>query len=153
VETYLWLIFSVGAALCWGLWAFLPKLALRKSTPSAVFVAEAMGACAFAFVVIFFADRCFHPLGALFAFTAGIVGYIGVAVFIKLADDQHIGLAATATSIYPVVTVLLSSAFLQERMTPRQILGVIFAVAAVFLINLPPLRKAGNAPQRPGGGS
>ena len=145
MEPYIWLICSLGAVLCWGLWAFLPKLALKGATPSAVFVVEALGAVAFGALAFFLADRVFHPLGALFAFSAGIVGYLGVFLFIRLAKDRHIGPAAAATSLYPVVTVILSAVFLKERLSLTQLAGVGLALVAVVLISLPAKSKSPTA--------
>jgi drug/metabolite transporter (DMT)-like permease len=140
MSEYAWLWFSLGAVACWGLWAFLPKIALRKASPAAVFVIEALGAMAVGSVVLALAPKSFHPLGALFAFGAGIAGYAGIYLFIRLADRGSIGTAAAATSIYPVVTVLLGAVFLGERPTLLQAVGVLLAVIAVFLISLPSKR-------------
>jgi transporter family protein len=142
LEQHAWLLFSAGAAVAWGLWAFLPKLALARARPEAVFVVEALGAVIAGLCILPFCPRAFHPLGALCAFGAGIVGYVGVFIFIRLADKKQIGPLASTTALYPLVTVFLSALFLDERLTPRQYAGVALALAAVFLINIPARENA-----------
>jgi len=138
MDEYLWLLYSLAAVLAWGLWAFMPKMALRTMGANAVFVVEALGAVTVGAVVLVLAPKGFHLLGALCAFGAGIAGYLGILIFIRLVDKQHVGTAAATTALYPVITVILSTVFLHERLSPRQLAGVGLALAAVFLINLPP---------------
>ncbi len=143
MEEHVWLVFSFGAIAAWGLWSFLPKLALAKASPQAVFVFEAAGAVAMGAVILPFADRDFHPVGALCAFGAGIFGYLGVLTFLRLAEKTCIGPAAAATALYPVVTVVLGAIFLGERPGIRQAIGIALALGSVYLINLPAKRAAG----------
>jgi uncharacterized membrane protein len=39
------------------------------------------------------------------------------------------------TSLYPALTVVLSAAFLHEELAPTRVVGIIFALAAVFLLS------------------
>ena len=142
MEQHAWLLFSLAAILAWGLWSFLPKIALSGATPQAVFVFEAFGSIGLGLAVLPFADRNFHLLGALCSFGAGIFGYLGVFTFLKIAQRNLIGPAAAATALYPVVTVVLGAVFLGERPGIRQAAGMALALASVFLINLPAKREA-----------
>lgn len=45
-------------------------------------------------------------------------------------------MVTTATAMYPVVTVLVAVAFLHERLTWKQVLGLGFATAAFFIFSL-----------------
>ena len=151
MEQHLWLLFSLGAVLAWGLWAFLPKVALRGLSANAVFVIEALGAVTVGVVVLVLAPKGFHFLGALCAFGAGVAGYLGIFLFIRLVNKQHVGTAAATTALYPVVTVILSTLLLNERLSLRQLAGVGLALVAVFLINLPGRQKRNveSAPENP----
>ena len=42
----------------------------------------------------------------------------------------------TATGLYPMVSVLLAIIFLKERLTRVQVLGVLFAIAAMVIFSL-----------------
>ena len=65
---------------------------------------------------------------------AGLGDTAGNALFVVSALLSRLDVAAVISSLYPAATVLLARAFLDERLTTRQLFGVVLALAAIVLI-------------------
>jgi len=76
-----------------------------------------------------------HPLGWLFVVLAGLAGTIGTAAFYIALSGWKVSVVVPLTALYPAVTILLSLLFLREEVALHQIIGVVLAVAAIFLIS------------------
>ena len=71
-------------------------------------------------------------LGLLVGFTARSGEYF---LFASMAGGGKASVVVPLTSTYPLVTLLLATAFLAERLTTRQWLGIALAVAAGVLMS------------------
>jgi drug/metabolite transporter (DMT)-like permease len=60
----------------------------------------------------------------------------GNVAFIAAAQTGALAIAAVLSSLYPVVTVMLAVGVLQERMTPRHVMGIALTVLAIVLIGI-----------------
>jgi drug/metabolite transporter (DMT)-like permease len=67
---------------------------------------------------------------------AGIGDTLGNVLFAASSGRGLISLTAVLASLYPVVTVLLASRVLHERVAPVQRLGIVLTLAGVVLIAL-----------------
>jgi transporter family protein len=54
--------------------------------------------------------------------------------FFAALDQGKASTVVTLSALYPVVTILLSIAFLHEKLTMRQVVGIVFALAASVLL-------------------
>jgi drug/metabolite transporter (DMT)-like permease len=79
-----------------------------------------------------------RPAGDAIALVIGAGVLSGVASLLFLAATGHGSLAIVAvlTALYPAVTVLLARAFLAERWTTTQAVGLVTAGAAIVLVSL-----------------
>ncbi len=132
-----WLGNALAAMLCWGLWAFFPKLSLaRISTSSSVFY-EACGVMATSIAVVFLlgpgVDKDLE--GALYAILTGIFGTVGLYFFFSAVKTGPISVISALTAMYPVVTVVLAVVVLHERLAVRQVLGILLALVAAALLS------------------
>jgi transporter family protein len=64
----------------------------------------------------------------------GLSWGIGTVLFIFALENSKISLITTLTALYPAVTIILAYIFLAERLEIRELVGVVLAIAAIFLI-------------------
>jgi transporter family protein len=75
--------------------------------------------------------------GILYAFITGVLGGTGnIAFFKSLMVGGKASVVVPATSLSPVVTVLLGYFVLRERLTASQKLGLVLAIVAIYLLSL-----------------
>jgi transporter family protein len=131
-----WAFGASAALLCWGLWAFFPKLAVKYISPMSSLVFEALGVAAIGIMAALFLGRGIEtdPRGAIPAILTGVFGGIGLYFYFAAARHGPIAVVAALTALYPVVTVLLAILLLHERLNWIQALGVVLALIAGGLL-------------------
>jgi transporter family protein len=131
-----WIAWSLLALLAWGLYGFLPKLAVRHLPPTGamIYYAFGVGVVAAAGAIAGGIGTQFSPRGAALAFFTGALGALGGLAYFFALRDAPVSIAAPLTAMYPVVTVLLAFALLREPVSARQWTGVLLALAAVWLM-------------------
>jgi bacterial/archaeal transporter family protein len=131
-----WILPTLGAMLCWGIWGFVPKLTTRYLSPQSAVIYEVVGAIGLAVMVLislkFQPD--FHPTGIFLAIITGMLGFLGAFCFLNAVTTGPVTLVATLSALYPVISVLLAVTFLHESITLRQGFGIALALAAVVLV-------------------
>ncbi len=132
-----WLLNALASLICWGLWAFFPKLSLKKIGPSSSVFFEACGVMATSVIVVLLLGPGieFNFEGALFAILTGMFGTIGLYFFFSAIKTGPISVISCLTALYPVVTVALAVIVLHERLGTRQIFGVLLALLAAGLLS------------------
>ncbi len=134
-----WLLYSILALLAWGLWGFLPKVALGFLDPGTALVFEALGGVSAALLITLILRPRFagaQLTGIIPAFFTGVAGYLGLIFFMyAVRQGQKISVIATLTALYPLVTIALALTFLKEKINMMQFAGVILALISIFLIS------------------
>jgi transporter family protein len=75
--------------------------------------------------------------GFFYAFVTGILGGTGnIAFFKSLMVGGKASVVVPATSLSPVVTVLMGYFVLRERLTATQKVGLVLAMVAIYLLSL-----------------
>ncbi|MFY9330941.1 MAG: DMT family transporter [Candidatus Nanopelagicales bacterium] len=72
----------------------------------------------------------------VFALCAGVLDALGNAIFQLAAQRGELAIVAVLGSLYPAATVLLARAFLGERMSRVQAIGVLTALVAAAILSL-----------------
>jgi drug/metabolite transporter (DMT)-like permease len=72
---------------------------------------------------------------ATVAVAVGIFDMAGNACYVLATQAGRLDVAATLSSLYPVTTILLAVALLNERVTRSHALGIAAAIAAIVLIS------------------
>ncbi len=72
--------------------------------------------------------------GLLVALSAGIVGSLGMVGYYLLINRYQASRVVPLSSLYPLVTVILSVIFLHEKLSISQWLGAFLAVGALLLL-------------------
>lgn len=131
-----WLLQSLMALGCWGLWAFFPKIAVKYTTPRNALIYEVMGCLMVALGVLFTVHRDldFNIKGIIPSLCTGIAGTSGLLFFLHAIQSGKLAVISTLTAVYPIVTILLATVFLKEKINAVQWLGVFLALVSVVLI-------------------
>ncbi len=135
-----WLGNALAALLCWGLWAFFPKLALRSISPATSVFYEAVGVMLTSTAVVWLLGPRLESgfQGIMYAILTGVFGTIGLYFFFTAVKTGPLSVISSLTAMYPVVTVVLAVVILHESVNTRQIIGIILAVVAAGLLSWNP---------------
>lgn len=132
-----WLVNSLIALVCFGLWAFLPKIAVKYIDPKSALIYEVLGGLLVTAVVWLSFDKGIdHDLrGILPAVLTGVIGYLGMFYFLHAVNMGKVSVVASLTAVYPVVTILLAAILLKEKITSLQYVGIFLATTGVALLS------------------
>lgn len=132
-----WLLNSLMALVCFGLWGFFPKVAVKYINPKSALIYEVMGGVLVAAVTWFCMSRGIERdlRGVTPAFITGVVGYLGMFFFLHAVDLGKVSVVASLTAVYPVVTILLAAIILKEQITYVQYVGISMAMIGVILLS------------------
>src|SRR6185503_10794738 len=139
-----WLLWTLLAILCWGLWALLGKLIGEALSPSLTQALSTIGLVPVMLLMVVSIknqgntnERSALPArrrGALVALGAGILACLGnVAYYGVLNRGAKAATVVALTALYPVVTVLLALLVLKERVNLIQICGIMLSLIAIYL--------------------
>ena len=125
------------AFICFGLWGFFPKVAVRYINPKSALIYEVMGGVLVAAVTLFTMNKGIeHDLrGVTAALITGVVGYLGMFFFLHAVDLGKVSIVASLTAVYPVVTILLAAMILKEQISHIQYVGIFMAMTGVILVS------------------
>jgi transporter family protein len=131
-----WVAYAVFTVLAWGVWGFCSKLASNYTRPRQTLLFQAIGVFGFAlFVLALERFRVeWSPPGFGWSFAAGFVNFVGFLAFFAAVEKGKVSTVISLSSLYPVITILLSVLFLHERVTRREGLGIVFALVAGWLL-------------------
>jgi len=132
-----WLINSLVALVCFGLWGFLPKIAVRYVSPRSALVYEALGVVTVGCIVLLTVGKGISTdmKGIVPAVLTGIFGTVGFLCFLYAVNVGSVSVVATLTALYPAITILLAVIFLKESVTLTQIAGIGLAIVSVILLS------------------
>lgn len=133
-----WVLYSVLALLVWGLWAFLPKMAICCLEPKTAFMFQVIGGAITglaAFAIMRPELGAAEIRGIVPALLTGMTGYIGLLFFMYAIRDGKLCIVAPLTALYPVISLALAMIFLREKINLVQFAGIILAMISVALIS------------------
>ena len=127
--------------LMWGFWGFFGKLALeRRMSPLTVFLAEILMSVALAVPLLLLLLRrgpeggpAYAPWN-VFGLLSGAGLALGLLFYYFALEKAEASVIVPVTSVYPVVSVLLSYFALGERLRLAQWAGVVLVVLGVALL-------------------
>jgi len=133
-----WVLYSTLALFAWGLWAFLPKMALNCLEPKTAFMFEVIGGAITGLLALVILRPQFGGVetrGIIPALLTGVLGYVGLLCFMYAVRAGKICIVAPVTALYPVISLALAFVFLREKITVVQFAGIILALVSVVLIS------------------
>jgi bacterial/archaeal transporter family protein len=136
-----WLFYSLTTILLWGAWGAVSKLASDGIDANSNQVYFTIGLLP----LIFFTlrsprlqggDR--RNMGIRWAFLTGILGGTGnIAFFQALVIGGKASIVIPVTALFPLVTVILATTLLHEKMGKSQRIGLVLALVAIYILSLP----------------
>jgi transporter family protein len=132
-----WVFFAVLALLVWGVWGFAARLAAASIGWREMTVLGSIGSVSSMIVfALLTRPNLSYPLSAfMLAFVVGVLGFMGAPIFYAALERNPSAIVVVVTSLYPVVTIILSTLILNEVPTTRQVVGIVLAIAALVLIS------------------
>jgi transporter family protein len=113
-----WILYACMTLLAWGVWGVFSKLASGYTRPRQTLIFQAAGVMAFGLVVL--AMERFHitwsPQGFGWSAAAGFVNFMGFLAFFAAIEKGKVSTVIAMSSLYPVITIVLSVLFLQENL-------------------------------------
>jgi len=137
--TLKWFWYSILCILCWGGWTILAKLGSEHIPAEAAQFLFAWGMLPVAVVLL--ASRRFrlekNAKGIFYSVAGGVLAAIGGwALFAAYRTGGSTSVITVVTAMYPLFSVLLALLVLRERLTPRHVVGLAFAVGALVIFAL-----------------
>ena len=131
-----WYLYTLLTLSQWGLWGICSKLASTYSKPKQALLFQSVGVVAFALLVLLiekFRIEWSLP-GFSWAAAGGFFAFVGFLTFFAALEGGKASTVITLSALYPLVTILLSIAFLHEKLSARQAVGIGFALIASVLL-------------------
>jgi len=131
-----WLTYAGATVVLWTGWSFLGVIALRTVSAAQATVLFGIATVAVGAVGIALAgrDASWTASGFGVAALSGLAGSVGMATFYLALDRGKASHVVPVIGVYPAIVALLSVAFLSERLSALQALGVALAVTGVVLV-------------------
>jgi transporter family protein len=143
-----WLLYSILAALSWGAWGVVLKVAADAVPPLQNQVLSTLGLLAPAALAWLMHHRDSATgtrSGRWLAFASGLTGGLGnLALLAALSGGGLASVVSPLTAMYPLLTVLAACWWLRESLRQVQVLGVVLALGAVILFNIQEATTAGS---------
>jgi len=131
-----WMLYAGLTVLAWGVWGFFSKLASTYARPRQTLLFQVVGVMAVGMVVL--SMERFHiewtPQGFGWSAAAGFVNFVGFLSFFAAVEKGKVSTVIAMSSLYPVITIVLSVLFLHEKISSREGLGIACALLAGFLL-------------------
>ena len=130
-----WLAYALLTVVLWTAWSFLGVIALKNVTPALATMLFGIGVTIVGAASLALAGRGpWTSSGVAVAAASGLCGALGMATFYLALDHGKASSVVPVIGVYPAFVALLSVAFLADKLTAVQALGVALAVGGVILV-------------------
>jgi transporter family protein len=135
-----WLVLAAVAIVSWGVVGLLQKLSSTLLHPSALLFWVVIGLMLGSLPLLAFLSHAAASLGSgilALGLCCGITNASGSwCLFRALERGAPAAIAIPFTALYPLLTIVLSLAFLHESLSLKQLLGALLAVGGGALISI-----------------
>jgi len=132
-----WLPAALFSLFSFGVWGLFTKLAIVYVDSKSALVFQTIGVAIVGLVTLYLLN--FKPAtdikGLSYGLLTGIAYGVGCLFYFIAADKGKIITVVTLTALYPLVTILLSYLLLKEGINLKQLLGIGFAIVAIYLLS------------------
>jgi bacterial/archaeal transporter family protein len=131
-----WFAYAVTTVVLWTGWSFLGAIALRtiNAAQASLLFGIATVIAAIAGFALSTREAVWSVSGLAVAAVSGACGAAGMLTFYLALDKGKASSVVPVVGAYPAFVAMLAAAFLSERLTFVQAVGIAFAVLGVVLI-------------------
>jgi transporter family protein len=145
-----YLVFVLAAMCMWGLWGFLPRIAVSRLDSTSAQLFTWLGGTILAIPsVLIFRDKILavanvedgsggfnHYLPYACAMGAGVCGMVGGFMYNKALSQcgENTATVIGISALYPVISILLTVIFLKQKLNLGQIAGVVVCISGALLL-------------------
>jgi len=134
-----WFWYAMVSSLCWTGWAFTAKIGSKDIPPATMEFISSFGFVLVSLGVMRRKSAASNKssAGKCFALISGVLLALGgISLYGAYRTGYNASMITAVTSLYPVVTVFCAVWFLREKLNKIQVVGLLFAVAAMFILSL-----------------
>ena len=136
-----WVFYSLVTILLWGAWGAVSKVASQEIDANTNQVYFTLGLVPLILVTLRsprLNGGVQRNIGIRWAFLTGILGGLGnIAFFQALVIGGQASIVIPVTALFPLVTVILATTLLKERLGTAQKVGLGLALVAIYILSLP----------------
>ena len=131
-----WLAYALATVVLWTAWSFLGVIALKEVTAAQATLVFGVAVVVVGVASLVLGDRggSWSPSGLTVAALSGGCGALGMATFYLALVHGKASSVVPIIGVYPAFVALLAVAFLSERLSVVQAVGVALAVTGVVLV-------------------
>ena len=131
-----WLVYALATVVLWTAWSFLGAIALKDVSAAQATLVFGVAVVIVGAVSLVLGDRegSWSPSGLTVAGISGGCGALGMATFYLALGRGEASSVVPVIGVYPAFVALLAVAFLSERLSAVQAIGVALAVTGVVLV-------------------
>lgn len=127
--------------VCWGVWSLTQKMAVQTSSPLMMlmissYVYSIIGPGVFMYMKLKRLPTDWDTKGFMWTVTGSLIGVIASLSYAHAAKRNPVYILSAVTSVYPIISILLSWAFLNEQITLRNMFGMCLVVLGMFLVGV-----------------
>jgi len=132
-------LLSILVIFLWGLWAFLFKVGVEQiGIKEALIWNNGIAIVISILVISFLIPHASLKIqsGVFYVMLATALGISGSIIWYIALEKEKASIVVSFTALYPLITVILSSIFLKEKLSIQNWIGIIFALIAGILLSL-----------------
>src|SRR5208337_4214580 len=114
-----WLVASIIALVCWGLWGFFVKLASKYLGWAQIFIISGLVTMLVSTILFFWVKPQIEisSPGFIYSMLAGGSGALAIVAFYNALGTGRSSIVVPLTALYPIVTVIISFLVLSEKIS------------------------------------
>jgi transporter family protein len=137
-RTSQWFWLSLLTILLWGAWGLQSKLIVDQISPWTNQFLFPLGLLPLMLAMRIsnrYAGDRHQRAGNSWAFLTGVLGGIGNIAFYVALLKGKVSIVVPLTGLFPIITVAAARIFLKERINRWQIMGLVLATMAIYLLS------------------
>lgn len=133
----MWIIYSILAALFWGVWGVVAKFISADISPYTNHFLFTVGMLlTLPFVLAKVRDTKPDRKGIIWGLVAGVLAVTGnIAVYKAFVEGGLAAIVIPVTNLYPLVTIIIAILVFKEKLNWVNAIGILFAIPAVVMLS------------------